>query len=294
MVSPSPAADKNPRILLHYDRPEPLRALVAERFPGAAIACCTSYDDLPGALDSHRPEILFCIKFENRPYPREPVMACETLDWVSNGGAGVDHLVPWDTDRLTVTNASGVASDMMAEYVVGGMLALALGLPGFIRRQAAHRWQFERVSAVAGRTVAIVGLGRTGRAVARLAAGLGMRVVGTRANPAPTPHVETVFGADALLEALADADFVVVTAPLLGNTRHLVGSEAFSAMKPGARIVGRFPGGRGGSDGARPWPRERPARRCGARRLRARAATGRESALGHGERDRDPALLQRL
>jgi phosphoglycerate dehydrogenase-like enzyme len=170
-------------------------------------------------------------------------MACRSLTWVSNGGAGVDHLMPWDPERITVTNASGVASHMMAEYVMAGMLALAIGLPAFMRRQMAHRWQFQPVAGVAGKTVAIVGLGRTGRAVARLASALDMRVVGTRAHPADTPHVHQVYPASALHQALGEADFVVVSAPLLASTRHLIDAEAIAAMKAGACLVDVSRGG---------------------------------------------------
>ena len=238
----SPVSER-PRVLLHYDRTELFRDLIGERFPDAVIRCCNTYTGLVDALADFTPRILFCIKFENQPYPRDAVMACRSLEWVSNGGAGVDHLVPWDPEQLTVTNASGVASRMMAEYVVAGMLALGIGLPGFMRRQMKHQWQFEQVAGIAGKTVAIVGLGRTGREVARLASGLGMRVVGTRAHPAPTPHVETVYAATRLHDALGESDYVIITAPLLDTTRHLVDARAIAAMKPGACLVDVSRGG---------------------------------------------------
>ncbi len=231
------------RVLLHYDRTEMFRGIVARRFPGVAVRCCNTYGDLAGALAEFAPQVLFCIKFEDRPYPRDAVMACRSLGWVSNGGAGVDHLAPWDPHRLTVTNAAGVASAMMAEYVIGGMLALSIGLPRFARCQMDRRWRPERVAGIAGKTVAVVGLGRTGQAVARLASALDMRVVGTRARPAATPHVDTVYPAARLHEALGESDYVVVTAPLLESTRHLIDAAAIAAVKPGACLVDVSRGG---------------------------------------------------
>lgn len=232
-----------PRILLHYDRPALFADLVARRFPDAELECCDSYAGLAGALEAFSPQVLFCIKFENRPYPRETVMACPSLEWVSNGGAGVDHLLPWDAARITVTNASGVASDMMAQYVIGAMLALGIGLAGFMRNQMARRWQFRPVGGIAGKTLVIVGLGRTGRAVARLAGALGMRVLGTRAHPVKTPGVDRVYPPGRLLEALAEGDYVVITAPLLASTRHLIDAAAMAAMKTGAALVDVSRGG---------------------------------------------------
>ena len=237
------AVSRRPRVLVHYDRTDLVGDLIAERFPELELRCCNSYRDLAGALADFAPQVLFCIKFENRPYPRDAVMACPSIEWVSNGGAGVDHLLPWDPDRLTVTNASGVASRMMAEYVIGGMLALSIGLPGFMRHQVQHRWQFEPVAGIAGKSVAIVGLGRTGRAVAELASALDMRVVGTRAHPAPTPGVDKVYPATELHRALGESDFVVVAAPLLESTRHLIDATTIAAMKPQACLIDVSRGG---------------------------------------------------
>ena len=234
---------KGLRVLLHYDRTELIRDPIARRFPNAELRCCNAYADLASALTEFAPQILFCIKFENRPYPRGPVMSCPSLEWVANGGAGVDHLTPWEPERLTVTNASGVASDMMAEYVIGGMLAQSIGLPAFMRHKVAHRWQFERVAGIAGKTVAIIGLGRTGQAVARLASRMDMHVVGTRARPAATPHVEKVYPAKRLYEALSLGDYVVITAPLLDSTRHLIDTRAIDAMRPGACLIDVSRGG---------------------------------------------------
>ena len=232
-----------PPILVHYDHPEPLRDRIATRFPDADVACCDTYAGLADALATFTPGILFCIKFGDEPYPREAVMGCPSLEWVSNGGAGVDHLMPWDPARLTVTNASGVASEMMAEYVIGGMLALSLGLPGFMRRQRAREWRFREVAGIGGSTVAVIGLGRTGRAVARLARAFGLRVLGTRAHPVETACVDTVLPPERLHEALGEADYVVVAAPLLESTRQLVDAAAIAAMKPGARLVDVSRGG---------------------------------------------------
>lgn len=231
------------RLLLHYDRPELFQDAIARRFPDVQMRCCRTYADLGAALGEFAPKVLFCIKFENRPYPRDEVLACASLEWVANGGAGVDHLAPWDPGRLTVTNASGVASAVMAEYVIAGMLALSIGLPRFMRHKAERRWQFEPVQSLAGKTVAIVGLGRTGQAVARLAERLDMHVIGTRARPAATAHVQQVFPPERLGEALALGDFVVISAPLLESTRHLIDAHAIDAMKPGARLVDVSRGG---------------------------------------------------
>ena len=231
------------RVLLHYDQPELFADLVADLCPTAEIALCRSYDELPAALESHRAEVLYCIKFEKRPYPRAAVLGATTLKWVSVGGAGVDHIAPWDPAKLSVTNSSGIAAEVMAFHVIGGVVALTHRLPRFLRQQVQHRWQSHLVGQVAGQTLGILGLGNTGRAVARLAAGLGLRVIGLRAHPQPTEHVERVYGSEQLLEMLAEADTVVVSTPLTERTRHLIDGRAIAAMKPGALLIDVSRGG---------------------------------------------------
>lgn len=91
---------------------------------------------------------------------------------------------------------------------------------------------------LAGRTVAIVGLGRIGRAVAKRAKAFEMRVVAAnRTVRQDEPHVDAFYGLDRLAEALRGADFVVLGCALTDETRGLIGTAALAAMKPTAVIV---------------------------------------------------------
>lgn len=89
-----------------------------------------------------------------------------------------------------------------------------------------------------GKTLAVVGLGRIGLAVAARAAAFGMRVVAAnRTERPPGPGVEAVYGLDRLRETLADADFVVVACALTPETTGLIGEAELGAMRPAAVIV---------------------------------------------------------
>jgi phosphoglycerate dehydrogenase-like enzyme len=231
------------KLLVHYDRPESFLDLIRERLPALEVHCSRSYEALADDLAAFGPEVMYCIKFEGRAYPREAVLAQPTLKWVSVGGVGVDHLAPWDPARLQVTNAAGVASDMMAQYVVAGILALSLRLPQFLRRQVEHRWAPGEIASIAGKTLAVIGLGHTGRDVARRARALGLRVLGLRARPRPMEGVERVVGPEGLHEILAEADFVSISLPLTVKTRHAIDRTAVAAMKPGACLIDVSRGG---------------------------------------------------
>jgi phosphoglycerate dehydrogenase-like enzyme len=227
------------RILIHNDDAAAQVARLAELVPQAQIATCDSYDGLGQALLDHRAEACFHIRFENRPYPMDAVLASPTTTWLAVGGVGIDHLAPWDPQRLTVTNGAGVNAEVMAWYVIGAMIAITMNFPRFMRQQAAHRWHWGEVGVVAGSTVCIVGLGHIGREVARL----GLTVIGTRAHPRETPNVDRVYGSDALHEALGRADYVVMTTPRTPATLGMIDAAAFAAMKPGARLIDVARGG---------------------------------------------------
>ena len=91
---------------------------------------------------------------------------------------------------------------------------------------------------LAGRTVAIVGMGRIGRAVARRAKAFDMRVIGVnRTLRAGEPDVDAMFGLDRLADAVRDADFVVLGCALTPETRGLIDARILAAMPPHAVIV---------------------------------------------------------
>lgn len=144
------------------------------------------------------------------------------MKWVSVGGSGTDHLSRWDPSLLTVTNAAGVAADMLAEYVLGTMLSFSLDLRGFARHQQARRWTAGRVEPIKGKTALIIGLGKTGEAVARRARAFGMTTLGIRARPRNMAELDEVHGPDALVTLLRRADFIVCCPPLSPMTRGLL------------------------------------------------------------------------
>ena len=232
------------KVVIHYDQPELFMDLLEAPFPEVAFVCCRSYGQLPALLDACAPDAFWGIIFEGRgDYPRAALLKTPSLTWISVGGSGTDHLAPWDPQALTVTNSAGVAAHVMAHYVLCAILSFSLGMPAFAAAKRERRWVAAMVKPIAGQTAAVIGLGQTGRAVARCLSSLGMRVIGVRANPAPLDHVERVYGAPELHGALGEADFAVLCLPLTEATRHCMDEAAFAAMKPGAVLVDVSRGG---------------------------------------------------
>jgi phosphoglycerate dehydrogenase-like enzyme len=235
---------KAPSVILHTDRPEPGLAILRETHPDLSVHACETYAELPSMIEHMAAEVVYSVRFDGTPrFPRQSLVESPTVRWVSVGGSGTDHLGRWDPSRLTVTNAAGVAAGMLAEYALGAMLSFSLDLRGFARRQQARQWAARRVEPIEGKTVLIVGLGKTGQAVARRAHAMGINTLGIRARPKPMPDLDEVHGPDALLTLLRRADFVICCVPLLPNTRGLIGSAAFAAMKPSAVLIDISRGG---------------------------------------------------
>jgi phosphonate dehydrogenase len=91
---------------------------------------------------------------------------------------------------------------------------------------------------LAGETAGLIGFGAIGRAIAERLRSFGMTVLCSDAAPVPEP-VAAKYGVTALpfADVLARADYLIVAAPLLPGTRHLLGAAALAQMKPGALLV---------------------------------------------------------
>ncbi len=232
------------RILIHAAEPDPLIEILRQRHADVSVSSCSTYGGLADALSAFRANIVYSVRFAGTlGFPRSALIENDHVRWIAVGGSGTDHLAPWDPARVTVTNSAGVAADMMSQYAIGAMLHFALDVPGLERDRRARRWEPRKVTPLDGKTLLVIGLGQTGRAVARRAKSFGLNVLGVRANSALTPFVDEVLSIDSLHEALPRADLVVVCLPLLNTTRGAIGEDAFKAMKPGAILIDLSRGG---------------------------------------------------
>jgi phosphoglycerate dehydrogenase-like enzyme len=176
------------------------------------------------------------------------------LTWVHSASAGVERaLTPSARERgVVITNARGVFSRPIAEYVVMMILAISRRLPQLLELQRERTWQPLEGVELRDVTVGIVGLGSIGRAVGVLATAFGCRLIATRRrsgagsdNVSPDPdetelgrlRLDRVLGPEGLPELLAESDFVVLAAPLTPDTEGMVGDAALATMKRGAWLI---------------------------------------------------------
>jgi len=161
------------------------------------------------------------------------------LRWLQVMGAGVDWaLVPTLPRRVIITRAPGLFGPWMVEYALGWCLWVTQRMSTFVAGKRERRWLRDVIPERLGdRTMAVIGLGDIGRAIARAAQALGMTVVGVSRSGRPLRGVKQVFTPRQLPRALALADFVVITVPLTAETRGLLGESAIAAMRPSAWLM---------------------------------------------------------
>jgi len=171
------------------------------------------------------------------------------LEFVSSMSVGVDHIdVRALSERgIPVGHTPGVLVDTTADAAFALLLAAARRLGEADRFVRAGKWRPENAWSpeffvgkdVSAATLGIVGLGAIGQAVARRAAGFGMRVLSWSRSAHEVPGVERV----SLEELLLRSDFVSVHVALTEETRNLLDEEKIAMMKPGAVLVNTARGG---------------------------------------------------
>ncbi|GAA2062848.1 D-2-hydroxyacid dehydrogenase [Williamsia deligens] len=164
----------------------------------------------------------------------------DALRWVHVCAAGVDAML-FDGLRasdVTVTNARGVFDGPIAEFVLASILARDKQLHRSRALQRDHVWEWRETRRTTGSTALVVGTGGIGRAVARLLRAVGIAVTGAgRTARDEDPDFGTVVSTDDLVDHVADADTVVLIAPLTEQTAGLVDARVLAAMKPDAHLI---------------------------------------------------------
>ncbi len=219
--------------------------------PGARLVMVSVEGLADGPLDDV--EVMLRGWLSSEAFDRLLVRA-PRLTWVHSATSGVERaLTPASRERgLVVTNARGVFSRPIAEYVLMMILAVSRRLPQLLELQRERTWQPLEGAELRDVTVGIVGFGSIGRAVAALASSFGCRIVAVRRHSDPEsesrtadpegpaagePRVDRIGGPDTLPALLAESDFIVLAAPLTPDTEDLIDAEALAQVKPGAWLI---------------------------------------------------------
>ena len=180
------------------------------------------------------------------PFPRDGLERMADVRWVHWGFAGLSNVRGssfWGAPVLTTSSRGYTGAQPIAESALAGLLALARGIHTGVQHTVARSFEPSSYNpiVVQGKTLGIIGLGGIGRALARMAKGMGMRVVATRRSAAEREEgvqgVDVLYPAAQMHEMLAGCQMVAVCAMWTHETEGLVDAAAFGAMPEGAFIA---------------------------------------------------------
>jgi phosphoglycerate dehydrogenase-like enzyme len=165
--------------------------------------------------------------------------AMPKLRWVQAMTAGVEGWValPDFPDGVTLTCARGTHRESMPENIIGALFYVAKPYAAAVESQKQRRWVQTIAQPLTDMTLGILGLGAIGQDVARIAAVLNMRVIGTRRHPEPMDDVAEVFAPERTPEVLAQSDFVLLLLPATRETDNFINTERLAMMKPSAWLL---------------------------------------------------------
>lgn len=190
--------------------------------------------DKPSAEQMARTEVLMAYGVPPGLLPAMP-----KLRWAQAMMAGVEgwFALPDLPERLILTCARGTHRESMPENIIGALLYVAKPYAAAVENQKHRKWVQSPAQPLTGKTLGILGLGAIGRDVARIAAALGLRVIGTRRRPQPMADVAEVLPAGRTPEVLAQSDFVLLLLPATRETDNFINAERLGTMKPGAWLL---------------------------------------------------------
>jgi phosphoglycerate dehydrogenase-like enzyme len=197
----------------------------------------------PQLTDEDRAALRSAVAVVALDLPTEILELAPNLRFVQAVGAGIEWLLARRLDHqgVVLTNASGVASASIAEFVIGRLLEVWKDIRLIESQQRERVWRPRWAGEMAGRTLGVVGLGAIGRATAVRARAFDMRVLATRrrflVGEQVDPDVDRMFPLDQLDDMLGLCDAVLLSAPSTVDTADLFNAERFAAMRPGSVFV---------------------------------------------------------
>ena len=164
---------------------------------------------------------------------------CSALKILSIWGTGTDHvdLSAAKNANVIVSNTPGVTAVSVAEHTLALMMAAARQIPGNDSSMRAGEWPRGQMTQLNGKTLGLIGLGAIGQQTARIAAGIGMKLI------AWTFHPDDDFAAKVGLEFVdlntlyERADVVSIHVRQSADTIGMIDAEAFSRMGPNTILV---------------------------------------------------------
>ena len=216
------------------------------------LAVGQTAEEIMGQVSREEKDVNVVFVSPGIPNPKDDFLSLienysSTLEWIHIRSAGIDfcHSPEWldffsstKGEKIQVTNAKGQFSSVLAEYAIMSCLYFAKSIPRLIQQQQNAEWEKFNVLELRGRTIGIIGYGDIGKATAKLAHALGMKVVALKRQKNSSISSRSVdeycssmfYGQEGLYELLSQSDYVLSCLPLTEQTHHLLDEKALSQM----------------------------------------------------------------
>ncbi|MDF2958535.1 MAG: ghrB [Paenibacillus sp.] len=225
-------------ILSSVKLPDAFLTEMQSRYPGLSIVYTAKLTDV---LDEDLASVELFVTFGNDVTP-ETLHKMRRLRWIQVMQSGTDHL-PFEQlleRNVLVTNARGINSTAIAEYVIGMMLNLVKRNYALYESQKISEWNtVVSTDELSGKTLGILGLGNTGEKIAKHAKAFDMNVVAIKRTGGGDKgeYVDRLLSAGEKNSLFELCDFVVVLLPLTPQTVNYISSRELSRMKKTSYLI---------------------------------------------------------
>ncbi len=224
------------RVLVYNHIPEYLERYakrLREARPDVEFIICGNKDEIKQRISEAE------IILSGHTFPVEYLPEARNLKWIQSISAGVENYVfsgniPSD---VILTKIKGVHGAIMAEYVLGYILAVTLKMKFAFRNQTERGWPYYEPDTIRDKTAGIMGFGSVGSAIAYRLHQNGITVIGCDEQEKFLPFVEREYSVEEMDDFLNRADFVVITLPLSPSTKGFFGEKQFQSMKDSAYLI---------------------------------------------------------
>lgn len=170
----------------------------------------------------------------------EPLLqAAPQVKWIHSLSDGVERLLsPSMLNRsILLTNSRGVHDIAVAEHTIALLLALTRSIPTTIRQQEQHIWKRPRAFLLHGKTIAIIGYGNIGRAIAKRLQGFNCHIIAVKNHHTKEDGVNEIYTTNEINQVLPKADVTIAALPSTPETDQFFDSEKFNLMKENSYFI---------------------------------------------------------
>ena len=178
---------------------------------------------------------------------KEAIEQATKLKVIGRAGVGLDNVdIKAATAKgVIVMNSPSGNTISTAEHTLAMIFALARNIPQANSSLKSKKWEKKKFSGseLYGKTLGVLGLGRVGSRVARIASSLGMKVIGYDPFISPEKAAKIQVRLVEIKKLFRESDYITVHTPLTSETKGIVGRKEFKLMKEGVRIINCARGG---------------------------------------------------